>query len=507
MKKLLFSFAALAALVACNQNGGMNPPTERQVSIVANTAETKTTLSGNAVSWDAADVIKVHFAAAEDQDVEAVQQTFTTAEGGAEATFTGKLHNDVSPTGGYAETGYAVYPATAMDENGAVLYTLPAAVTVDNTGSFQGVENLSSAEIDLSELVNDGTTTANFLNAFSIIRFNLDANVASLKLTASNPIVGTATMAFGEGGRLVKSGELTEPSAFVTVAPASEQTFNNSIAYNVLVFPGSYTSFTAEMTDVDGCTYTKTVEGSYTFAAAKFYSFNFQTQFERTYTFSVEGIEVTEGAQIQPVVGSTPLDVVTAAQDLSFTGNTTHDAWTANTAGYAIYPADRYNAGNLTFTIPADGSAVTDALYSAKFSLKTSELTFTPATDALAKLQFTVPAGVTAVSITSDKGFVGTAPMTVDANGKLVAGTADGKTITLESVEPQPYTLDIFPVSGANLTVTLTTVGGATSQTFQAQSVDAGGTMDLTINSDIDLNMGGDFTHENFTEGGETIQL
>ena len=201
------------------------------------------------------------------------------------------------------------------------------------------------------------------------------------------------------------------------------------------------------------------------------------------------------------------MDVVTAAQDGSFTGNTTHDSWEANADGYAIYPSARYNGGDMSFTIPADGSAVTDALYSAKFSLQTDELTFTPATDALAKLLFTVPAGVSAVEITSDKGFVGTATMTVDENGKLVAGTANGNTITLESVEAQPYTLDIFPVSGANLTVTLTTVGGATSQEFQNQTVAAGGTMSLTINGEIDLNMDGDFTHEDFTVGGETIQL
>ena len=264
MKRLFLAVAALAALVSCNRGNELVPSQNfRNVSIVAKSAETKTVLQDNAVVWEASDAIKVRF---DKTDASASHfETFTTAQGGATATFAGTLPNDVSETGGYNDTGYAVYPAAAMDDNGTVSFTLPSNVTVDASGTFSASENLSSAKVSLTDLVSDGTTSANFLNAFSIIRFKLDSDVQTLKLTADAPLVGTATMVFNDEGRLVKSGDFTTPSNVLNIT-APTGGFDGTTAYNILVFPGSFNTLTAEMTDKDGCTYRKENNGTYDFA-------------------------------------------------------------------------------------------------------------------------------------------------------------------------------------------------------------------------------------------------
>ena len=500
MKKLLFSCAALAALVACNQNGGMNPPTERQVSIVANTAETKTTLSENAVLWEVNDAIKVRF---DKTDAASHFETFTTTGSGAAATFTGTLPNDVSVTGGYNDVAYAVYPASAMTEDG-ISATLPAAVTAST--SFASGDNLSSAVVDLSDLAGTGTASATFKNAYSIIRFTLDPEVKTLVLTADAPLVGTAAMVFDGDGRLVKSGEFTSSSETLTINPPAGGFVANAV-YNVLVFPGSFSSLKADMTDTDNCTFSKEVE-DLTFDAAKFYTFNFTNpaNFDKTYSFFATGRTFADNDEVQVVVPETPsADAVLTYADGKFTGKTTHANYDADESGYALYPASAYNSGSISYNLPADGTQPTDELYAAPFSLKDESVTFTSVTSSLAQLSFTVPAGVESVKIASDKGIVGTASMTV-TDGVLVAGAGDGKEI---NVTTGTYTLYVYPVEAATLTVTLTDAADDTVEKEMTLTVAAGETKTLDLSGDLNFDKNGNFTHEEFTDGngGDAIEF
>ena len=67
MKKLVLSFAAVAALASCVQNDITEPSESKNVSIVAQADQTKTVLDGNAVLWENGDAVARRFAS--DSDV------------------------------------------------------------------------------------------------------------------------------------------------------------------------------------------------------------------------------------------------------------------------------------------------------------------------------------------------------------------------------------------------------------------------------------------------------
>ena len=498
MKRLFLAVAALAALVSCNRGNELVPSQNfRNVSIVAKSAETKTVLQDNAVVWEESDAIKVRF---DKTDASASHfETFTTAQGGETASFAGTLPNDVSQTGGYDATGYAVYPADAMAADGTISFTLPSDVTVDATGTFSASENLSSAKVSLTELVSNGTTSANFLNAFSIIRFTLDPDVKTLKLTADKPLAGAAVMEFDDNGRLVVNSFTSEADGKELTISAPEGGFVENAMYNVLVFPGTSMSLTAAMTDADNCTFEKTVD-NLTFAAAKFYEFNFTNpdNFDKLYSFTATGRDFADDDQIQVVVSETPsANAVLTYADNKFSGKTTHANYEADKPGYALYPASAYNSGNISYTLPADGTQPTGELYAAPFSLKDESVTFTSVTSSLAQLSFTVPTGIKSVKIASDKGIVGTASMTV-TDGVLVAGAGDGKDI---NVTTGTYTLYVYPVEAATLTVTLTDAANDTVEKGMTLTVAAGETKTLDLSGDLNFDKNGNFTHEGFENG------
>ena len=491
MKKLVLSFAAVAALASCVQNDITGPSESKTVSIVAQVDQTKTVLDGNAVLWENGDAVALRFAS--DSDV--YTEVFTTAQSGATVTFSGTLDNGVNVSAGYAANGYAVYPSTAMSEAGAVEFTLESQVVAKENGSFDSGKNLSSAVVSLSDLNSKGSTNANFQNAFSIVRFTLDAGVASLKITADGNIAGKTAMSFQEDGRLVV-GSWSEASRTLTVSPEGS-TFTAGKTYNVLVYPGNYTSLTALLTDANGCTYEKTVTGNFKFDPSKFYTFTFNTQFVKSYTFTATGRNFVTGDQIYTVFGSLHSEALTAT-GAQFTGNLPASVVEANTEGYAIYPASAYNAGRISYTL---NSAAPAELYSATLSPTSTTVAFNSVESALATVNFSVPTGVKSVKIVSDKGLTGQTEMTVSA-GKLVAGTGAGKELTVDTTAGGSYSLKVYPVSGAALTVTLTDAAGATVQKNLSLTVAAGQTQTLDISSGLSFEKNGSFTNESYGNGG-----
>ncbi len=491
MKKLILSVAAVVAVVSCNQKEMQAPSLVREVSIVANSTDTKTQLSENAVVWEANDAISLRFA----KDAAYHVESFTTTQTGASVTFTGKLPNDVSTTNGYAATGYAVYPAAAMNNNGAVSYNLPSAVTANENGSFDSGKNISSAIVSLSDLEANGTTSANFKNALSIIRFTLSEGVKSIKISAGGNIAGASTMIFNNDGRLVVDA-WTTPATEMTITPAGTS-FTAAKTYNVLVYPGEYSTITAELTDVNDCKYTKTVQGPFNFVASNFYTFTFATKFEKTYTFEATGRTFAAGDQIQTVFGNLHSEVLAADASGKFTGNLPAEVVAANTEGYAIYPASAYSAGHISYTL--DPAAPAD-LYSAVVRPTSTSVTFNSVASALAKLQFTVPAGVKSVTLSSTKPFAGATEMQV-SNGQLVAG--NGSVSEYTTTATGTVVLNVYPFSGADFTVTLADASGATvTKTVAGVSVTAGATQTLNISGDISFDKDGNFSNENFTNGG-----
>lgn len=495
MKKILPSFIALAAVVSCVQETGVQEPQipqMREVSIVAD-AETKTLLDGNDVVWEANDAIALVFNNADAAHVE----TFTTIQSGTTAEFVGKLPNDVSVEGGYDAAAHAVYPSSAVSDEGVVSFSLPTAVTVSETGSFDSGKNLSSANVSLEELDAAGTTSASFKNAFSIIRFSLSSDVVSLKLSSDAALVGDAVMKFDDEGRLVVDAWTTE-SKSVTVLPTGAS-FTSGQVYNVLVYPGVHQTITAELTDTDGCKYVKSVTGPFTFEASKFYTFTFATKFEKSYTFTASGRTFAEGDQIQTVFGTLHTEVLTAAADASFTGNLPAEVVHQGTEGYAIYPASAYNLGTITYDLDPLAPA---ELFSAVLRPTSTAVVFNSVSSALATVKLSVPAGVESVKIASTKGIVGNAAMTV-SSGNLVAGAGEGTEINLETPNAGNYNLTVYPVQEASLTVTLTDAAGATVVKYFTLSVEAGKSTTIDVGDDLKFDKGGNFTGDSFTDGGE----
>lgn len=502
MKKTILSFALLAAVVACEQENkpgqGQEPSQDRhEVTIVANASETKTVLSDeDAVLWENGDKIRLRFTAESAVHVE----DFTTAEARATATFTGSIPNNVTTDAGYADEVYAVYPSTAMAENGTVTFEIPASQAVA-AGSFPTATNLSSAKLSLDNINGVDATEATFRNAFSIIRFTLPADVKSLKITGKAALAGTAVMDFDADGRLAAESWTTE-SKSVTLTPASDDAFTSGETYNILVYPGTHSAITVELTDTDDCTYTKTVTKDFVFEAAKYYTFNFNTSFGKDFNFTVTGVTIPDNDKVRAVFGDYALEAVVTGN--AFSIRLPHEV--SATSGYAVYPTTAFSDGAVKYTLTATETPA--ALYTAALVLGTPATTFNSVASALSTMKFTVPAGVAKVQVTSSVAFAGETVMTVGTDGKMTAGTGSVTSVTLDPETAGEVVLNVYPFTNATITVTLTDAANAVNtQTFTAQAVAAGEELALSLDQDIDFEKGGSFGNENFTSGGDSIEF
>lgn len=520
MKKYLFiSLAALAAMVSCEQENGPVQGTEpeegrREVTIVADASETKTTLSQDAVLWESGDAVRLLFTPESGTDLSVHTEVFSTATAGATATFTGSIPNNVKYGGnndGYSDALYMVYPSTAMDATtGKVTFELDAEQSVA-PGTFLSGLNLSSARVSFEDLETEGTANATFLNAFSIIRFTLPADVKALKITGTENLAGKAEFKFVDqdeqplSSRLVAE-EFVPGSNSVTLTPSEATAFTAGETYNILVYPGNHSAITVELTDTDNCTYSKTVTKAFDFEAAKYYTFNFNTNFGKDFNFTVTGVTIPDNDKVNAVFtdGAETHAYEVGVMNSAFSVRLPHEV--TATKGYAVYPASAYSEGEVIYSLTATAAA--PALYTAALDCNSTSAAFNSVTAALSTMKFTVPAGVSSVTLTSTVGFAGNTVMTVGTDGKMTAGAGDVTTVTLNPATAGVVTLNVYPFSNATITLTLKDAAIAVNtQTFAAQSVAAGAVLTLDVEQNIEFEKGGSFGGENFTSGGETIQF
>lgn len=520
MKKYLFiSFAALAAMVSCEQENGPVQGTEpeegrREVTIVADASETKTTLSQDAVLWESGDAVRLLFTPESGTDLSVHTEVFSTATAGATATFTGSIPNNVKYGGnndGYSDALYMVYPSTAMDATtGKVTFELDAEQSVA-PGTFPSGLNLSSARVSFEDLETEGTANATFLNAFSIIRFTLPADVKALKITGTENLAGKAEFKFVDqdeqplSSRLVAE-EFVSGSNSVTLTPSEATAFTAGETYNILVYPGNHSAITVELTDTDNCTYSKTVTKAFDFEAAKYYTFNFNTNFGKDFNFTVTGVTIPDNDKVNAVFtdGAETHAYEVGVMNSAFSVRLPHEV--TATKGYAVYPASAYSEGKVNYSLTATAAA--PALYTAALDCASTSAAFNSVTDALSTMKFTVPAGVSSVTLTSTVGFAGNTVMTIGADGKMTAGAGDVTTVTLDPATAGEVVLNVYPFSNATITLTLEDAANAVNtQTFTAQSVAAGAVLTLVVEQNIEFQKGGSFGGENFNSGGETIQF
>ena len=172
-------------MVACNKEPEIVPAPARTVTIDA--VATKTTLDGNSILWESTDKIAVFFSKEGVKSVSEFTSTIESGQTAAKSRFSGEMAEDVTSENGYDELGYAVYPSSAVNADGEIVYELPSVQTAHASGSFLSDVNLSSSKILLADVEDDGQATANFLNALSVLRVTLSEDVTSVTVTGSAP--------------------------------------------------------------------------------------------------------------------------------------------------------------------------------------------------------------------------------------------------------------------------------------------------------------------------------
>ena len=263
MKKIFISLAAIAALVSCVEEKGLEPqpqqPVGNQVTIKAVAAETKTALAddGTSVVWEENDEISVVVEGESDKYLE----TFTTSstEKTSIAEFTAVLSNELSADETVTGIGYAVYPATSVTLAGnivSIVHELPE----EQTGTITNGMNLSYAKVDADD-IKAGETNAVFYNALTLLKVNVPAGVKSVVLTSnigSPALVGkvnftvnkTSDISFAKGSEVVTRRSVTLSNGGAELEEG---------VHDLLVFPGTADELTLTMTGTDGAVYERTL--------------------------------------------------------------------------------------------------------------------------------------------------------------------------------------------------------------------------------------------------------
>ena len=297
MKRYFMIFlAAAAAMVSCHKEPVQGPQPDqpqyedaREVTIEAGTLS-KTVLVGDKVMWEGGDEIALIFH--HSTDAPHVNKTFANDEKeqkSERAIFRGLVPNSVTVDNGYNDLGFAVYPKTAILENGTFGHTLPAEQEALADGSFASGLNLSSAALALSEMGEGGSTNTDFRSALSILRLNLTSDIRSVTLTGTAPLAGTAPLQMyynaenaedtDNGRLLVAEGEWSDVSKSVTLSPTNGAATFAEGTYNILVWPGKQEGLTITVEFKNLGEYEKASSISTskpaTFKPAKYYKLNF----------------------------------------------------------------------------------------------------------------------------------------------------------------------------------------------------------------------------------------
>ena len=282
MKKIFISLAAIAALISCVEEKGLEPqpqqPVGNQVTIKAVAAETKTILDGTDVVWEDNDAIKMVFSGV--QNTYYTELTTTLNVASSEADFTGVLSVELQSDETVKDAGYAVYPSSAVSEYG-VIHEIPTA----QNGNIESEGNLSYASVSYASLSEAQPAKVSFHNVYSLIRVKVAEGMTKVTFTSTSPLAGIAPFKFDASDNTLKIDEAKwDPNTYVdysksnTIELTAEQ--NGSLSsdriYDVIIFPGDHT-LTIKVED--GTTeFSRTIKPN-TFEASQYYSLDLSSIF------------------------------------------------------------------------------------------------------------------------------------------------------------------------------------------------------------------------------------
>ena len=318
MKKLLISFAAIAALFSCVKEAPVtdsNPVGEIVVTLNAggpeiadpsasanptqqNAQSTRTQIvDGKNVQWTPGDKIKMCFD---------VQPNFLNKKYGPTAefeslsqsaskktAFTGSI--DMSNAGSY---GFVAYPTsisfTSSGEDWSdfmteVSYNLQAAqIAVDNT--FAPDLNLSWASVTKTQVNNNASSKTpidvTFKNMCALIKVVLpaqDYNITKINISSeSNGLTGDRSLLWEatSSKQELAIGDFKSATNEVTLVKEDESALTPGQSYYAVVWPGSHSGLTFKFTDAEGRICTKNLSTSINCEAGKVTTINIKSALE-----------------------------------------------------------------------------------------------------------------------------------------------------------------------------------------------------------------------------------
>ena len=232
----MFAVAAMAAFSCTKELKDNNKPEKdfepKVISAFTDDdvkSDTKTSLSGVSVLWATTDNIK-------GWDGSAVHTSTSTAvsEGNKKAEFT---FDGVSVETNLFTLAYPAEKISNIDDD-FVYATIPSVQTA-TANSFANQANVAVA---------DGlTTTPVFKNVGGLLSFTINNdNIRSVTLSANENLTGASQISLASAS--FAEATITSGKKFVTL----EGTISNGTEYYAVVYPGTYTGLTIEVTDASG---------------------------------------------------------------------------------------------------------------------------------------------------------------------------------------------------------------------------------------------------------------
>ena len=247
MKRIFLLLAAVAAFASCVKETDLVPDqpetqADNIVTLKATSSDTKAVLEGADVLWYGEEIVEVVLQKSGSPAYN-IEFTANVAEASKNATFTGTISEVAKIDTELEETGWAVYPNTAVSDpwDGYLYYEL------DETQNGTDIAHISSARVNTAD-IQAGAANASFNNFLTLLKITVPEGVKEVSLTASYGIVGTAKLnkPNAEGKLSVNSYSSKKT---VTLSTGSE--LDPEIVYSVLVFPGTAETLTLSMTGND----------------------------------------------------------------------------------------------------------------------------------------------------------------------------------------------------------------------------------------------------------------
>lgn len=261
--KIIIAGLCLAALASCQKENPFQENQGKQLTITVGAEDSKVAIDGLNVVFNAGDEIVIY------DGVTPKHNKFTTAEGGANASFTGTLAAEIaSYTVAYP---YGINGTDYTFGGSSFIYTIPE-VQVATKNSVD-----PKAHILVANNVTDLSQPITLKNLVSLMKVEVPAGLKVREIqvggaAASNTIICGQTQYFYADGKF-SIPDATKTSTVITVVPQAGEEFIEEGTYYVAVMPRELTGITIAYVNEDYQLCKRTSKNAVTFGAGHVKSF------------------------------------------------------------------------------------------------------------------------------------------------------------------------------------------------------------------------------------------